>query len=171
MAKARKRRKTAKRRVSPIPAGYHAITPYLTVSDGAAALAFYTRAFGARVTERMPGAGGKLMHAEFTIGGSHVMLSDEMPGGKCKSAASLGGTTSMLFVYVPNVDAAFKRAVDAGCRVQMPVTDMFWGDRYGALQDPFGNQWGLATHKEDVSKKEMQRRQQAFLASMAGGTS
>jgi PhnB protein len=149
----------ARRRVKPIPAGYRTVTPYLTVHDAAGALDFYRRAFGGRQTERMDGPGGKVMHAEFRVGDSVVMLSDELPGmSSCRAPRSLGGTTGMLFLYVPDVDAAFKRAVDAGCKVLLPATDMFWGDRFCKLEDPFGNQWGLATHKEDVSPAQMRRR-------------
>jgi PhnB protein len=161
-------RRTGGKTISPIPKGYHSVTPYLTASDGAKALDFYTRAFGARVTERMPGPDGKLMHAEMRIGDSVVMLSDEMPQSKCKAPTSLGGATAMLVLYIPNVDRAFRRAVDAGCQVVAPVADMFWGDRYGAVQDPFGNVWGLATHTEDVRPAEMKRRAQAAMAQMAG---
>ena len=164
-------RRTGGKKISPIPKGYHSVTPYLTANDGAKALDFYTRAFGARVTERMPGPGGKLMHAEMRIGDSVVMLSDEMPQSKCKAPTSLGGATAMLFLYVPNVDRAFQRALDAGCQVVAPLADMFWGDRYGSVQDPFGNVWGLATHTEDVSPAEMKRRGQAAMAQMAGAPS
>jgi PhnB protein len=161
-------RRPATKRVRAVPAGHHTVTPYLTVSDGAAALDFYTRAFGARVTRRMTGPGDTIMHAEFRVGDSLVMLSDEFPGSPhAKSPASLGGTTGSLFLYVPNVDAAFERAVDAGCRVIMPLTNMFWGDRFGSLQDPFGHVWSMATHKEDVPPKEMRRRQEEFVAAMA----
>jgi len=160
-----------KKKVQPVPAGYRTVTAYLTVNDGARALEFYAKAFGARETERMPGPGGKLIHAEFRIGDSVVMLSDEFPGmSSCKAPTSLGGTTGSLFLYVPDVDAAFKRAVEAGCKVIAPVMDMFWGDRFGKLEDPFGNQWSMATHKEDVSPDEMGRRQQAFMSKMGGAS-
>jgi PhnB protein len=155
--------------VRPIPTGYHSVTPYLTVNDGARALDFYKRAFGARETERMPGPGGKLMHAEFRIGDSVVMLSDEVPGMTTKAPTSLGGATGSLFLYVPDVDAAFKRAVEAGCTGLMPPTDMFWGDRFGKLRDPFGNEWGMATHKEDVPPKQMAERAKAAMTQMGGG--
>jgi uncharacterized glyoxalase superfamily protein PhnB len=157
-------RKPAK--VSPVPPGYRTVTAYLTVKDGGAAIDFYKRAFGARERARMLGPDGKtVMHAELLIGDSIVMLSDEVPGmSTCRAPSSLGGTTGMLFLYLPNVDASFKRAVDAGCKVLMPATDMFWGDRFGKLEDPFGNQWGLATHKEDVGPAEMKRRTQAAAA-------
>ena len=155
------------RPVPPVPPGYRTVTPYLTVNDGAAALDFYARAFGARESERMPGPGGKLMHAEFRIGDSVVMLSDEFPGmSTSRAPTSLGGTTGSIFLYVPDVDRAFKRAVEAGCKVLMPLTNMFWGDRFGKLADPFGNQWTMATHKEDVPPAEMKRRGDDALARM-----
>jgi PhnB protein len=154
----------ARKPVKPIRAGYHSVTPYLTVADGTKALDFYTRAFGAHVTERMPGPGGKLIHAEFWIGDSVVMLSDEFPQGGTRSPQSLGGASGSLFLYVPDVDAAFKRAVDAGCQATMPPADMFWGDRFGRLVDPFGHHWGLATHKEDLTPAEIGKRAQAAVA-------
>jgi PhnB protein len=134
------------------------------VADGTKALDFYTRAFGAQVTERIQGPGGKLMHAEFRIGDSVVMLSDEFPQGGTRSPQSLGGASGSLFLYVPDVDAAFKRAVDAGCQATMPPADMFWGDRFGRLVDPFGHHWGLATHKEDLTSAEIGKRAQAAMA-------
>jgi PhnB protein len=179
-AKATKARKAVKRgpakrakpaagpkKVSAVPKGYHTVTAYVTVDRGGEALSFYERAFGAKVTERMPGPGGKLMHAEFRLGDSIVMLSDEMPPGGTRSPQSLGGASGSLFVYVPDVDAAFKRALDAGCRATMSPTDMFWGDRFGRLVDPFGHHWGLATHKEDLSPAEIRKRGEAAMAAMA----
>ena len=161
------RAKSRPKKVSPVPKGYRTVTPYLTVNDGAAALAFYGRAFGAREIMRMPAPGGKLGHAEFRIGDSIVMLSDEFPGmSSCKAPTSLGGTTVSMFLYVPDVDAAFRRAVEAGCKVIAPVMDMFWGDRFGKLNDPFGHEWGLATHKEDLTPDEIGKRAQEFFAKM-----
>jgi PhnB protein len=163
-------KKAAPKRVAPIPAGYHAVTPYLTVNDGARALELYKRAFGARETVRMPGPGGKVMHAEFRIGDSIVMLSDEFPGvSSSKAPTTLGGTTGSLFLYVTDVDAAFMKAVDAGCTSIMPPTDMFWGDRFGKLRDPFGNEWSMATHKEDVPPAQMAERAKAAMAQMGRG--
>jgi PhnB protein len=157
------KRRAATRRARAVPKGYHTATPYLTVSDGMAALEFYRRAFGARETERMPGPGGKVMHGELRIGDSVIMLSDEIPGmSTCKAPTSLGGTTGSVFLYLPDVDKTFQQAVAAGCKVLMPPTDMFWGDRFGKLEDPFGNQWGLATHKEDVPPAEIARRAAAM---------
>jgi PhnB protein len=152
----------------PIPEGYHSITPYLVVKDAAQAIDFYKRAFGAHEVERMPGPGGSgVMHAEIAIGDSRVMLSDEFPGAGVASPQSLGGTTCQLHIYVPDVDSAYQQAISAGATSIMPVTDMFWGDRYGKLSDPFGHQWGLATHKEDVSSQEMKKRSEAFFKEMA----
>ena len=154
--------------VRPVPPGYHTVTPYLTVQDAAQAIDFYVRAFGATERARLPGPGGKIMHAELRIGDSMVMLSDEFPGmSGSRSPQSLGGTSGYLFLYVPDVDQLFRRAVDAGARVEMPLTNMFWGDRFGKVLDPFGHTWGLATHNEDVSPEEMSRRQREALAAMA----
>ena len=150
-----------------IPGGFHAITAALTVRHGAQAIDFYKRALGAEELMRIPGPDGKsLMHAELKIGDSIFMLSDEQPGMGCRAPASVGGPTSYLYVYVPDVDKAFRRAVEAGAKVLMPLTDMFWGDRYGQVEDPSGHRWGLATHKEDVPPQEMAKRQKEFIASM-----
>ncbi len=144
------------------------MTPYLTVNDGAGALAIYQRAFGAREMMRMTAPGGKIGHAEMRIGNAIVMLSDEFPGvSSQKAPTSLGGTTGSLMLYVPNVDAAFKRATEAGCTSIMPPADMFWGDRFGKLEDPYGNQWVLATHEKDVPPKQMAEAAKAAMAQMA----
>ena len=173
-AKAKKRAparaKTTRKRVSAVPKGYRTVTPYLTVNDGPGALAFYGRAFGAREIMRMPTPDGKVGHAELRIGDSIVMLSDEFPGMSTQKApTSLGGTTGSLMLYVQNVDAAFTRAVDAGCTSLMGPTDMFWGDRFAKVEDPYGNQWALATHKEDVPPRQMAERAKAAMAEMAKG--
>ena len=157
------------KKVSPVPAGYHTATPYLTVNDGNGALEFYKRALGAREVMRMAAPGGKIGHAEIRIGDSHIMLSDEFPGTSTKAPTSLGGTTGSIMLYLPNVDAAFKKAIDAGCKSIMAPTDMFWGDRFGKLEDPYGNQWAMATHKEDVPPKQMAERAKASMAAMAQG--
>jgi PhnB protein len=128
-----------------IPDGYHTVTAALTVKDGAAAIEFYQEAFGARELMRVNGPDGKIMHAEIQVGDSRVMLADENPGMGCVAPVSAGWTTSSLYLYVPDVDAAFKRAVAAGAKVAMPVTDMFWGDRYGQFRDPFGVRWSVGT--------------------------
>jgi PhnB protein len=158
--------KSAPKRVPPIPAGYHTATPYLTVRGAANAIDFYKKAFGAQEIMRMPAPGGALGHAEIRIGDSVVMLSDEFPGAATKPPSALGGTTGYVFLYVPDVDRTFAQAVAAGARVTMPLADMFWGDRFGTLLDPFGHAWGLATHKEDVPPKEMAKRAQAAMSQM-----
>lgn len=152
--------------VKAIPQGYHTVTPYLVVNDGAAAIDFYKRAFGAQVTTRMDGPGGKVAHAELKIGDSMIMLADEMPRMSTKAPRSLGGTTGGIFLYVDDVDKRFKQAADAGANIEMQPQDMFWGDRYGKLMDPFGHSWSMATHKEDVAPEEMKRRMQTEMAKM-----
>ena len=148
--------------VKPIPEGFHSVTPHLVVRDAAKALGFYQKAFGAEERFRMPGPGGVIMHAEFKIGDSIVMIGEENLEMGSKSPQTIGGTPLSLLIYVNDVDAAFKRASTAGCTVEMPPTDMFWGDRYGRLQDPFGHSWAIATHKEEVSPQEMAKRMAAM---------
>ncbi|HEX6162716.1 MAG TPA: VOC family protein [Vicinamibacterales bacterium] len=147
--------------VKAIPDGYYSLTPYLVISGAADAIEFYKKAFGAIETVRMPGEGGRIMHAEVQIGNSMLMLSDENPERGFMSPKSRGGATSSVMLYTDDVDAVFKRAVAAGARADMPPTDMFWGDRMGNLTDPFGHTWAIATHKEDVSPAEMEKRMQA----------
>src|SRR5260221_11328633 len=147
--------------VKPVPEGYHTVTPYLVQRDAKHALEFYKKAFGAESKLSMPGPDGRVMHAELKIGDSMIFLSDEFPEmwPETKSPQSPGRVTSSIFLYVPDVDAVFKRAVDAGARAIMPVTDMFWGDRFGKVADPFGHHWAIATHKEDLTPQEGQKRQ------------
>jgi len=154
-------------RVKPVPKGYRSVTPYLTLHDAARALDFYKRAFGAQEVVRMDGPDGKIAHAEIKIGDSMIMLADEMPGAGSRSPQSLGGTSGGIFLYVENADAVFSQAVSAGAQVEMPLADMFWGDRYGRLKDPFGHSWSVATHKEDVTPAEMSKRMQEAMAKMA----
>ncbi len=154
--------------VSPIPAGYHSITPYIFVRGAADAMAFYEKAFGAVEVTRMPGPDGKLMHAEIRIGDSHIMLADEMPEFGNMSPQSLGGISGRLMLYVEDVDSSFSQALAAGATENQPVEDQFWGDRMGTLTDPFGQQWSLATHVEDVPDAEMPARFEAFMRRMAG---
>ncbi len=144
--------------VKAIPDGYHTITPYLTVKNAGEAIGFYKRAFGAEETMRMDTPDGKVGHAEIRIGDSAIMMSDEAPEMNCLSPTTLNGTTAALFLYVEDVDASFKRAIDAGAKVLMPVTDMFWGDRFGQVADPFGHRWSLATHKEDLTPDRIRER-------------
>jgi len=147
--------------VKAIPEGYHAVTPYLTVRGAARAIEFYQRAFGATERMRMPGPGGKLMHAEIQIGDSILMLSDENLEMGVKSPEELGGAPGSLFLYVDDVDAVVARAVKAGATLAMAPQDMFWGDRFGRVVDPFGHPWGIATHKEDLTPEEIGKRQAA----------
>ena len=141
-----------------IPEGYYTVTPHLVVKDAGGAIEFYKKAFGAEEVFRMPGPGGKVMHAELKIGNSHVMINDEMPDYGALGPQSIGGTPVTLHLYVNDVDSTFKRAISAGGKEEMAVADMFWGDRYGKLSDPFGHKWSVATHKEDVSPEECARR-------------
>jgi len=153
-------------KVREIPKGFHTVTPYLIVTDGARAIDFYKRAFGALELLRLDGPDGKVAHAELKIGDSIIMLSEEMPG-HTRSPQSLGGTAVDIMLYVKDVDQAFNQAVAAGAKITMPLSDMFWGDRNGQVTDPFGHSWSLATHKEDVLPEELRKRTQAAMAKMA----
>lgn len=146
--------------VKPIPEGYNTVTPALTVHDAVRMIEFYKEAFGAQERYRMPTPDGKgVAHAEMRIGDSVFMLGEEMPGTDCGgSPQTLGGTPVGFYIYVKDVDHAFERAVSAGATVKTPVENMFWGDRMGAVTDPSGHIWNLATHVEDVSPKELERR-------------
>jgi PhnB protein len=143
--------------VRPIPEGYHSITPQITCRDAARAIDFYKNVFGAVELSRMPDPSGKIMHAELRIGDSRLMLNDEIPG-MAVAPTSAAIHSHSLFIYTEDVDSVYKRAVKAGGRADMQPSDMFWGDRYGTFTDPFGHQWGVATHIEDVAPAEMQRR-------------
>jgi PhnB protein len=152
-------------KVKAIPEGYHSLTSYLSIKGAADAIAFYKKAFGAEELVRMPMPDGRVGHAELQIGDSRVMLADEMPempGVVAKSPRTLGGTTVGMVIYVADVDAQFKRAVEAGATVKRPLTDQFYGDRSGTLEDPFGHVWTLSTHVEDVSPEEMKKRMAAL---------
>lgn len=153
---------------NPIPAGYHTLTPSLTLKDSKKAIEFYKKAFDAKVLDIFPNLNGSgTMHASLQIGNSIIMMGDEMPGQTCKSAETLGSCPISLFTYVPDVDEAFKRAVAAGAKVMMPVAEMFWGDRAGNLQDPFGYTWMIATHTRDLTKEETRKEAEAFFAQHA----
>ena len=147
--------------VKPRPEGYHSVTPYLVVDDAKAAIDFYTRAFGAKEKFRLP-MGDRIGHAELIIGDSHVMLADEFPEQGHRGPKALGGTPVSLMVYVDDVDATFRQAIDAGATEKRPVENQFWGDRMGTLTDPFGHMWSLATTVEEVSPDELQRRMEQF---------
>lgn len=148
------------RQVKPIPEGYYSITPHLSVEGAANFADFLKRAFGAVEEGRMPGPGGKLMHVEMRIGNSKLMFADEFPEFGCPPAA-VGRWPVVFHLYVPDADKAFAQAVAAGCQATMPLQDQFWGDRYGQVKDPFGFVWAIATHKEDLTLEEMQKRQEA----------
>jgi PhnB protein len=152
-------------KVSPIPAGHHTVTPYLVVHDGAGALEFYKKAFGARELSRMAGPDGKIGHAEILIGNSHIMLSDESPQRNFRGPLALGGTATGICLYVEDCDAMFNQATSLGAKVLFPLQDQFYGDRSGTLTDPFGHLWTVATHKEDVSPEEMKKRMATFCPS------
>ena len=153
--------------VEPIPEGYTSVSPYLTVDDGKAAIDFYKRAFGATEIGVMESPDGRIAHAALRIGNSVVMFSDPFPQFSSKSPKELGGTTVALFLYVEDVDAVVKRAVDSGATILMEVEDQFWGDRFGTIKDPFGHVWSVATHIEDVSPEEMEERAKAAMAAMS----
>lgn len=148
--------------VKPIPDGYTTVTPYLVLNGAARAIEFYKNAFGATELLRFPMPGGKLGHAEIKIGNSPIMLADEMPEMGYRGPQALGGTPVGILLYVEDVDAMFNRAIAAGATVVKPVQDQFYGDRSGTLTDPFGHQWTVATHKEDVPLEEMHKRMAAM---------
>ena len=146
----------------PIPDGMHTLTPHLVCRNAAEAIAFYGKAFGAVELSRLPGAEGKLMHAMVRIGDSSLMLVDEFPDCGAFGPQSLNGSPVTIHLYVTDVDATVERAVAAGAKVTMPVSDMFWGDRYGRIEDPFGHQWSIATHIRDLSPQEIQAAAATF---------
>ena len=149
--------------VPPIPDGYHSVTPYLIVDDGARAIEFYKAAFGAEELYRLP-MGGKVGHAEIRIGDTNLMLSDEWPDMQALGPNKRGGATASFVIYGPDCDAAYERAVKAGAKPDRPPSDQFWGDRMGTVLDPFGHKWTLATHVEDVPPEEMEKRMAAWSA-------
>jgi len=152
--------------VQAIPKGYHTLTPYMTVRNAARAIEFYKQAFGAEEKGVMKGPDGKVMHAELRIGDSLFMLADEYPEFGSLSPQSTGGSGMGLHIYVEDVDSSFDRAIKAGGKVEMPVSDMFWGDRYGKLVDPFGHKWSIATHKQDLSAEDIEQAQSEFMKHM-----
>lgn len=141
--------------VHAIPPDMHSVTPHLVCKGAAQAIAFYAQAFGAVELARLPAPDGRLMHAMIRIGDTPLMLVDEFPEQGCLGPQALKGSPVTLHLYVPDVDATVARAVEAGARITMPVSDMFWGDRYGRLEDPFGHQWSVATHIRDLSPEEI----------------
>lgn len=162
-------KKAAKKRVAPIPAGYYTLTPYLVCRGAAKAIDFYKKAFDAKEKLRMPMPDGSIAHAELKIGNSIVMMGDEMPAMGATAPETIGGTATGIFIYTKDVDKAFAKAIAAGAKADQPPTDMFWGDRYAKLTDPFGHKWSMATHIEDLSPKEMAKRGQAAMAQPPSG--
>ncbi|MFZ2446668.1 MAG: VOC family protein [Syntrophobacteraceae bacterium] len=154
---------------NPIPEGYHAVTPYLVVRGASDAIEYYKKAFGATERFRMMSPDGKsVMHAELSIGDSIIFLSDEFPEMESKSPMSLHGSPVTIHLYVEDVDEVFNRAVSEGGTVTKPLENMFWGDRFGELKDPFGHRWSLATHVEDVPPEELERRGAEAFGQCAG---
>ena len=148
---------SAKSSVNPIPDGFHTVTPHLICAGAAEAIEFYKKAFGAVELSRMPGPDGKIMHATIRIGDSVIMLNEEMPQWESFGPKHFKGSPVKIHLYVENVDDVFEKAVRAGAKITMPLDDMFWGDRYGKLEDPFGHDWSIATHVLEVSPEEMQK--------------
>ena len=155
--------------VKPIPEGWNTLTPHLICAGAADAIGFYKRAFGAALLNRLDGPDGKVMNAALRIGDSVVMLVDESPEWKCFGPTTLKGSPVTLHLYVPDVDASFAQAVAAGATATMPVTDMFWGDRYGQVQDPFGHNWSIATHKRDLTDAQIQQEMAKMMPTGCAG--
>ena len=156
--------------VKPIPEGYHSVTPYLIINGAGEAIEFYKKAFGASELFRIPAPGGKIGHAEINIGDSRIMLADEYPEMGYKSPSSWGGTAVSLMIYVADVDSVYQQAIAAGGKEKRAVKDEFYGDRLGTMEDPFGHVWHIATHKEDISMEEMERRAKSHSAAATGGS-
>ena len=156
--------------VHAIPEGYHSITPSIVCKNAARAIDFYKEVFRAKEISRMTGPGGSVGHAELQIGDSRLMLSDEFPG-MAEAPTSSSGRSSALHIYTENVDALYDRAVKAGCKVESPLENQFWGDRFARLRDPFGHSWGIAQHIEDVSPEELERRGAEWMSKMSKAAS
>jgi PhnB protein len=153
--------------VKSIPEGYHTVTPALIVNEGQKALDFYKKTFDAKERSKMNTPDGRIGHAEFQIGDSLIMLSDEFPEMKCLSPKSIGGTSVSIFLYVEDVDAVFNTAVSLGAKILDEVKDQFWGDRHGAVEDPFGHRWSISTRKKDLSPEELKQAAEAAFAKMS----
>jgi PhnB protein len=151
----------------PIPEGYNTLTASLAVDDAAQAIEFYKQAFGATERARMPAPDGRIAHAELQIGDSVLTLADTFEQSAYKPPKELGGTTASVLLYVEDADAVFDHAVEAGASITMPLQDMFWGDRYGQVTDPFGHVWQIATHKEDLTPEQMMERAGEAMADLA----
>ncbi|HTZ33641.1 MAG TPA: VOC family protein [Methylomirabilota bacterium] len=156
--------------VRAIPEGYHSITPSIVCKNASRAIDFYKEVFRAKEISRMTGPGGSIGHAELQIGDSRLMLSDEFPG-IAEAPSSSPHRSSALHIYTENVDALYDRAVKAGCQVESPLQNQFWGDRFARLRDPFGHSWGIAQHIEDVSPQEMERRAAEWMSQMSKAAS
>jgi PhnB protein len=152
----------------PVPEGYHTVTPTLALDNAAQNIEFYKQAFGAKEISRSVGPDGKVMHAEIQIGNSRIMVNDVMMG--MKGPQAFGGSPAGLWIYVDDSDALFKRAVDAGAKVQMPIDNQFWGDRGGCVIDPSGYSWWIATRKEDLTESELKQRAEEFFRKMSQAT-
>jgi PhnB protein len=154
--------------VKPIPDGYSSVTPYLFIREAAKAIEFYKKAFGAKELFRFPGPDGRLGHAEIQIGNARIMMADEHPEVNARSPQTIGGSAGLTLLYVEDVDSRFQQAIAAGGKVVRPLQDQFYGDRSGTLVDPFGHVWTIATHKEDVSMEEMNKRMEAMMKQKKG---
>lgn len=150
-----------------VPQGFHTITPHLVCRDAKKAIEFYQKAFGAETVRAHYMPDGKVMHAEVRIGDSIVMLGEEAPAWNVLSPQSLGNSSVVIHLFTDDVDSLYQRAVSAGCTATMPLMDQFWGDRYGQVVDPFGHRWSLATHKEDLSVEEVEKRGLAAMEQMS----
>jgi len=155
--------------VRPIPEGYRTVTPHLVCEQALEAIEFYKKAFGAVEIARMPGPDGKIMHAEIRIGDSPIMLAQDYPEFGSYGPLALKGTSVVIHLYVEDADTAWARAVDAGAKPLMQLSDMFWGDRYGQVEDPFGHRWSIATHKQDLSPQQIMEGMNAMMASGCPG--
>lgn len=154
----------------PVPEGFNTVSAHIVVNNASEAIDFYKKAFGAEEVARVPGPDGKsVMHAELRIGTSRLMLNDEFPQMGAKSAKTIGATPVTLHLYVDNVDELYDRAVKAGAKVKMPVENTFWGDRYGRIEDPYGHQWAIATHKEDLTPQQLQERAAEYFSKQKPG--
>jgi len=151
----------SKQTIKPVPDGFHSVTPYLVCAGASDAIAFYKKAFGATELMRLPMPDRKLIHAAIRIGDSIILLNDEFPQMGAIGPKARGGSSVTIHLYVADADAAFARAVKAGATIKTPMADMFWGDRYGLVEDPFGHSWSIATHQHDLTPKEIQHAAQA----------
>jgi PhnB protein len=150
-------------KVKPVPEGMHTVTPHLVVRDAAKAIEWYKKAFGAEEQYRMPMPNGKIMHAQIRIGDSVILMAEELAEMGNKSPQSIGGSATTLNIYVDDAEKLWKRAVDAGAKVTMPLSEQFWGDKYGVVVDPFGHIWAIGQHVRDMTPEEMaQAGQKAF---------